>query len=816
VGKGDNLYGRLIRITAVACQGAGRSMRRAVILFTMFQACLVNARDSENLALGRKYTLSPRPNYRLCTEQGDTAQLTDGEAHGSHWARKSTVGWHWPGDIPQVTIDLGRVCFVERVEIHTAAGTRGGVKLWRYVVVLLSRDGVDYGLAGFGRVPEALMQAALREKMVQPVVGVEGINAEGRFVKILVQQETTSFFSDEIKVIGSNRQQGPPLALPVHIYSDFARRSIQAVEERLELIRGIAMTQQALTAQGQRLSLGRSDEVVGRLRAMREAHRQDRLARISEEELKRGQGELDRIRAIVYREFYSTPLVVLPADPMKQLPQAEMVFESKEIEVSASLWQREIGSLAFNIINCTQVPMTVTVSASPLTAEGRHVSPDAVFTLRRAACVYAVGVGQMADALVLQGKRPFTAEPGRVYQIWMTIDTARLPAGDYAASLAVSGLQGGQAAAAQPTAVRLTVHPIRMPEQKALNAFNWSYPNASDVTRHNLQETSRDLRSHGIAVFTVLNRNLPFPRGPADAAKPVPEQRYAAMDRLLDEFSYARTYLFLLGFTAKRRDNGAFGEWMTEPWKRNFKGWLAQLVAHLRRQGLGYDRFALYPYDEYIGDDFFQVAQVVREADPRIRIFANSYGRGPAEFARLKDLVDIWCVHQRVSQDRPDWLIAIKSFAKENWCYRALNRTAKPLDNYRMMSWWAFRHGLTGAGFWVYADTGRPFWDDYGKAMGNYGVVYGAYGSTVDTQAEVIIPSRRWEMWREGVQDYQYLVELQQRIDRVRAVDSAKAEQVQRQLNGWVSEVLLGNSARVMVVRQEITRAILHLDGIMN
>ena len=71
-----------------------------------------------------------------------------------------------------------------------------------------------------------------------------------------------------------------------------------------------------------------------------------------------------------------------------------------------------------------------------------------------------------------------------------------------------------------------------------------------------------------------------------------------------------------------------------------------QLVEHLKHNGIGYDRFALYPYDEYIGDDFYDLARLIKEIDPRIKIFANSYGKGPREFKRLKDLVDIWCVHQ--------------------------------------------------------------------------------------------------------------------------------------------------------------------------
>ena len=76
------------------------------------------------------------------------------------------------------------------------------------------------------------------------------------------------------------------------------------------------------------------------------------------------------------------------------------------------------------------------------------------------------------------------------------------------------------------------------------------------------------------------------------------------------------------------------------------------------------------------------------------------------------------------------------------------------------MPWWAFKNGLTGAGFWVYADSGRSSWHDFGKTMGYYGAVYGFAFSPLDTREEHIIPSRRWEVWREGVEDYQYLIDI--------------------------------------------------------
>jgi hypothetical protein len=348
----------------------------------------------------------------------------------------------------------------------------------------------------------------------------------------------------------------------------------------------------------------------------------------------------------------------------------------------------------------------------------------------------------------------------------------------------------------------------------ALNAYTWAYPELSNITRNNLAATSSDLRSHYTNVFIIPSPNLPFPKDAKAAGMAMPAQAYTGMDRLINDNSYARMYLLFLSFTASGKDRGRFGEWMSEPWKRNFRSWLLQLVTHLKTRGIGYERFALYPYDEYIGADFYELAYLVRTIDPRIKLFANSCGKGPREFMRLQDFVDIWCLHQEDCVMNPDWLTDIKAFGKETWSYKASGpvRSKRLLDHYRKMPWWAFKNGLSGAGFWVYADAGSPRWDDYGTTMGYYGVVYGSSNAPVDTHGEKIIPSRRWQAWREGVEDYQYLVTLQKRINTIKTIDAARADHAKQILEQLVNNVLSGDAHHIIDARNQITRLIFDLD----
>ena len=94
-----------------------------------------------------------------------------------------------------------------------------------------------------------------------------------------------------------------------------------------------------------------------------------------------------------------------------------------------------------------------------------------------------------------------------------------------------------------------------------------------------------------------------------------------------------------------------------------------------------------------------------------------------------------------------------------------------PYSAYRIPLWQAFQTGATGCAFWCYAvgDSWKnaDMWKD-GSFL--YAVIYTLTGAPEDvSRAEKIIPSKRWEAWRDGVEDYTYLFMLRERIEANRA-----------------------------------------------
>jgi len=99
--------------------------------------------ESENMALGKPYTLQPAGNYSFCTDPDDKVQLTDGQSTAKYfWTQKGTVGWTHAA-FAAITVDLKRVEPIGGVALTTAAGA-ASVQWPAEIHVLVSDDGKTY------------------------------------------------------------------------------------------------------------------------------------------------------------------------------------------------------------------------------------------------------------------------------------------------------------------------------------------------------------------------------------------------------------------------------------------------------------------------------------------------------------------------------------------------------------------------------------------------------------------------------------------------------------------------------------------------
>ena len=176
----------------------------------------------------------------------------------------------------------------------------------------------------------------------------------------------------------------------------------------------------------------------------------------------------------------------------------------------------------------------------------------------------------------------------------------------------------------------------------------------------------------------------------------------------------------------------------------------------------------------------------------------------------IAPLVDVWCPHLvagRLDEERIRFFTEEKNAGKQFYTYNCEgpDKTFHPLGHYRRMLWQSWQYGITGAGHWDYADTGwtkgeNSAWTDFDGARIDFSIIYDAATAPAHvTKKEVQIPSRRWEAWRDGVEEYAYLWLLKESI--------VKARRAGKEAAAVSAEKVLKNTVDVIISQTKDTGA---------
>jgi hypothetical protein len=150
-----------------------------------------------NIAAGRPCDLPIKPNYELCSDYGDAAQLTDGQfSKLAMWHFKPAVGWF--GKIIPMIFDLGEVKPIAGVGFSTEQNGGAGVGAPPSILILVSDDGQNYKIAGelvslaskFGPPPRGDARFWLR---------TDELKTHGRYVQMVVPS-SVFVMVDEVEI----------------------------------------------------------------------------------------------------------------------------------------------------------------------------------------------------------------------------------------------------------------------------------------------------------------------------------------------------------------------------------------------------------------------------------------------------------------------------------------------------------------------------------------------------------------------------------------------------------------------------------------
>lgn len=739
--------------------------------------------DAENLALGKKYTLWPRPNYQHCTDPEDTVQLTDGKRTTDYfWTQQGTVGWtNAPYAI--VTVDLGKIEPIAGVAMTTAAGV-AGVTWPASVRILTSEDGKTYRDAGD--------LVAMDRKRAGPwpqgyairrLASAEGdLATRARFVQFVIIPPAggSYIFTDEVEVLRGpdellqREPQGQPVSSPAELFVQWRMRS--SIEHRFETdVENVAKAIRSATLPEE----SAREKLLHRLAEVRKSLTTDAVqvgpSFRAVLPLTEAHARLFGVQAELWRAMGRPKMCACtastwdPLDPFAPPPEA---VDNKPIEVHAMrgesraaginvFWtgdQAEDVRVRFEGLLGSPAPGYITVHEVAWTDTGRGVPVAAA----------------LPEALHEAGAWKVRTVPGLVRQVWFTFRPTDLLPGVHEGAVLLSAGEG----APVRIPVHFRVYPMAFPKQTTLWLGGWDYSNGSGgygITPENRQEFLRHLQERFVnAPWAGASVLMNFKWDPGDSAKIELDTR--EFDQWTADWPSARAYLVFLAMgdyshTSKPRFGGA--ELGTPEFDRRVGAWISAWVKHLKSKGLSPGQLGLLIHDEpHEGSDITTLlafARAVRAAEPEVLIWED-----PTYHEPWKAPSELFEVCHVLCPNRPMWLAGGKRFEEfylrqreqgkvlHSYSCSGPARLLDPYSYYRLQAWHCWRYGGTGSFFWAFGDNGgASSWNEYLVRSGPYTPLF--------LDEKTVTAGKQMEAVRESVEDYETLLMLRQSVAKAKA-----------------------------------------------
>lgn len=435
-------------------------------------------------------------------------------------------------------------------------------------------------------------------------------------------------------------------------------------------------------------------------------------------------------------------------------PWAEEEKTAQTNAISARMLGNEFESIALTITNRQARPMVVRLDCAPFGS----VASKRVIEFRETPLVRVISTGRMSEDPLprLADGNLLRLGPNESRKLWVTVNSRGLKAGEHKATLSIGDLSSLEPPLGIP--VTLEVLPVRLPEEHVYRHNTWLYP-ASIADEEVREATIQDALEHGVNVMLIPSASVA-----ADESGRVSDPDSKVHDTIAIRLR-GKAQLMITGTVGIRWPKGITPAAEVE--KKAFADAIRWYAGHMKQLGFDYRDWMFYPMDEpgLMGKDaafdkWADGVKQIKEADPRVRVYANPAGGGRAEVLRpIAQWVDVWQPDLHLVREQPEALGAI--FGKgEYWHYEACadQRNLDPLGYYRTKPWVAFQMGMTGGGYWVYSYS--PYWL-FDRSLGvEYGAVYQTDRGPVT--------SKRWEASRDGIEDFELLWMIREKAKSAR------------------------------------------------
>jgi len=720
-----------------------------------------------NIALGRPYQWSAKPNYKYCLDPDDAKQLTDGRYEpGCGWTKPGTVGWNAMRRPLTITIDLGQVQPIAGIAYDTVAGSCG-INWPSAIVILVSDDGQTFYHAG------ELTELSLVHEPA-PVSGhhcfrTDGLSAYGRYLRLAISA-SAYIFCDEIEVYRGDAKllespRGPTVTDIVQFIS--ARATSAGVRKRVlgdiaDMRKRIAETD---------LPASEKDRAISTLDSLAT---EATTLEVTDEKAFRCILPLNAVHAKVYAVnaavLRSKGVEGLTAwhtcrwDPFGPLdaPMADPP------DLAVGLMPGEFRAETLNVTNSTDRDVVAQVSfvGLPGSPTPPWIEPhEVLFTDSMCGRV-------LADALEPLPPRgeayQITIPSGVTKQLWIRLHPEATPPGDYNAQVM---LRTDETTVRVP--LRVHISTLRFPERVRCTTLLCDYSDHPTYDFKILGDDAVDL-----AIANMKEHFVDQTWAHASAAAMPSASCYNTKHELVKPLNWARfdrwvrrwggTPRYYVVYLCVGGDTFAGTKAGTPAFDARVRTWAAAWRQHVLDIGMDPSRIATLVWDEFTKDEqaaiILKWCKPIKSGFPELKILetCNQVRPDQSKVQELYDMIDIFCpnlaVYRKGGKPSKDFYARHVARGAELWTYQnGTISTSDPYWHYRLQEWRCWLNGMTGTGYWAYCDAGgKGSWNPYIATGPHYSSVFIGPGTIHDT--------KHWEAIREGLQDYEYFALLRDRI----------------------------------------------------
>ena len=437
---------------------------------------------------------------------------------------------------------------------------------------------------------------------------------------------------------------------------------------------------------------------------------------------------------LLHTRYPKQDLIIQFADPFKrQYYLTPVVPDGLGTRAEIAGLRNDTEQIAINLTNTTDEEILAKISLSGgFNHKWRKVIPVEL--------TEGIFIDDALPLAEMEGQQAIIDIPsGMTRQLWLEIRTDNKP-GNFSGNIKVAW---EEKSTELPLSVKIT--DLEFPEHWPIYTFCYAYLTTRDMTKDRLEQCTMDLANHHINTV-LLHPWSRMPKPEFDNMGKLVKVDWSTFDELLvlrgkylDKYIMHPSHAWIKNiFPAK------FGS--TE-WEEQFIDYVQAVMKGLNKRGIKNEQILWTAVDEpnaSLINEVLITGRAFHKAGSHIRVYNNFYSAAtPADIKKMDEQVDIWapsfgdCLND-------SYLSVIKD--KELWSYRVSEKNLTPNDIRSAFKKLA-RLSAKGYSFWTYADKSADSWDPYDIARHDYNVIYNG-------DSRELIPSKRWEAWREGVEDY--------------------------------------------------------------